>query len=357
MNHRERVTLRHIAKQVGVSVTTVSRVLNGLAVQYRINEETAKAIQRAAKELGYEPNHVARGLRTRQTFTIGLIIPDISNPFFSTVARNIEVETRKAGYSIILCDTQEDTHLELESISLLQNRKVDGLIVCPAGYESEHLKSIVTSQLPMVIVDRHFSDLDCPYVISDNYGGAVSAVSHFIDKNHRLIGCIQGRILTSVNDNRVRGYRDTLTKNGVPIDDSFIVGDSFGERNGYVGAKILLNRSPRPTALFATSNLISLGALRAITEEGLKIPADLSVISFDDQPYSDYLATPMTTVAQQTTEMGQIAAKLLMTQMHGKRSSGPEGVVLPTKLILRHSVKKLATHRKQKSEQEAPVTA
>jgi len=278
----KRITIASVAKRVGVSTTTVSRVLNGLAGRYRISKSTEESVLRVAAELGYTPDQLARGLRLRRTQTIGLVIPDISNPFFSTVARNIEIEARKAGYSIILNDTQEDTKLEVDSISLLLSRKVDGLIICPEGKESEHLKPLSSSGLPMVIVDRHFPEMKCPYIISDNYGGSLEAITYLIRRNHRHIACIQGRLNTSVNNDRVHGYADALKQHGIPIDEALIVGDSFGERNGYVGAKLLLNRSSPTTAIFATSNLISLGAMRAIFEEGLRIPDDISIISFDD---------------------------------------------------------------------------
>lgn len=336
-----KVTLQSIAKQLGVSTTTVSRVLNGQSKKYRISQPTEEAVRRTATELGYMPDQLARGLRIKRTYTVGLIIPDISNPFFSTVARSIENEARKRGYAIILSDTQEETQLEIDSIRLLQGRKVDALIICPAGRESNHLEALIRTGLPVVIADRYFPDLKCPYVISDNYQGSFEAITHLIQNNHRAIACIQGRLNSSVNNERVRGYKDALTKYDLPIDEKLIVGDSFGERNGYISAKLLLNRHPRPSAIFACSNLISLGAMRAIIEEGLKIPDDISMISFDDQPYSEYLATPMTTVAQQTKEMGQIIFKLLMGQIDHGSPGRTEGVVLPTKLILRRSVKEL----------------
>lgn len=334
----KRVTLQTIAKEVGVSTATISRVLSGQGVRYRISKQTQDKVVEVAKELGYLPDQLARSLRLRRSHTIGLIIPDISNPFFSTVARNVEIEARKAGYSILLSDTQEDTSLEVDSIRLLQTRKVDGIVICPAGEESKHISPLVSRGFPIVIVDRYFPSLQCPYVVSDNYGGSLEAVTHFIENNHRRIAYIQGRLHTSVNDARLRGYRDALRKHNISLDESLIVGDSFGERNGYVGAKMLLNRASRPTAIFSASNLISLGAMRAIFEEGLKIPDDISMISFDDQPYSDYLSTPMTTVAQQTIEMGQIAFKLLMGQIGTDKPSDPTSVVLPTTLILRKSV-------------------
>jgi len=203
------------------------------------------------------------------------------------------------------------------------------------------LNNIVDSGLPLVIIDRYFPDLECTYVVSDNYQGALDAVSHFFEMNHRAIGYIQGRVNTSVNNDRIRGYRDSHAQYGVTVDESLIVGDSFGKRNGYIGAKILLAKTPRPTAIFAASNLISLGAMTAIQEEGLKIPDDISIISFDDQPYSEYLATPMTTVVQQTSEAGEIAFRLLQSQIQQDGKLSTEGIVLPTELVFRKSVKKL----------------
>lgn len=284
---------------------------------------------------------MARGLRIRRTYTVGLVIPDISNPFFASVARSIEIEARKVKYSIMLCDSQESTKIEIDSIRLLQSQKVDGLIICPVGQDYEHLKRLYNNGTPVVVVDRYFPQLKCSYVISDNYTGALEAVSYFIENGHRVIACIQGILSTSVNDDRVRGYKDAHKKYSIPLDGSLIIGNSFGERNGYIGAKILLNRAERPTAIFATSNLISLGALRAISEEGFKIPDDISMISFDDQAYSDYLSTPMTTVVQQKEEIGNIASKLLIDQIESDNSFNTKGVTLTTRLIIRKSVKNL----------------
>ena len=341
MVKNKQITLDNIAEKIGVSCTTVSRVLTGQSKKYRISDRTTEIVQQTARELGYVPDQLARALRTKRTNTMGLVIPDISNPFFSTIARNIEIQARKVGNSIILADSQENTQLEIDSIRLLQSRKVDGLIICPVGEEGGHLQDIINSGLPLVIIDRYFPDLNCAYVVSDNYKGALEALEYFFKMNHRSIGYIQGRVNTSVNNERIRGYRDAHAHMGQPVDESLIVGDSFGKRNGYIGAKILLAKTPRPTAIFAASNLISLGAMSAIQEEGLKIPDDISIISFDEQPYSEYLATPMTTVAQQTSETGEIAFKLLQSQIQHDGETASEGIVLPTELVFRKSVKKL----------------
>ncbi|HHE55253.1 MAG TPA: LacI family transcriptional regulator [Caldithrix abyssi] len=341
MNDSKRTTLKIIAEKTGVSVTTVSRVLNGQATRYRISKETSEKIYKCAKELHYTPDSLARGLRLKRTHIIGLIIPDISNPFFATIAYNIEVEARKAGYSIMLCDSEENTELEIESIKLLQSRKVDGLLICPVGQKSEHLERLHNEGIPLVIVDRYFPDLPFSYVVSDNYNGAKAAVEYLIENGHKKIACIQGLLNTRVNDDRVRGYKDAHIKHGLTIDETLIVGDSFGEKNGYIGAKLILSRSS-PTAIFAASNLIALGSLRAISEEGFKIPDDISIISFDDQPYTEYLATPLTTIAQPHSEMGQIAVKLIIEQIESKGNFNPVKLKLPTKLIKRKSVKRLS---------------
>lgn len=207
--------------------------------------------------------------------------------------------------------------------------------------KSEHLERLHNEGIPLVIVDRYFPDLPFSYVVSDNYNGAKAAVEYLIENGHKKIACIQGLLNTRVNDDRVRGYKDAHIKHGLTIDETLIVGDSFGEKNGYIGAKLILSRSS-PTAIFAASNLIALGSLRAISEEGFKIPDDISIISFDDQPYTEYLATPLTTIAQPHSEMGQIAVKLIIEQIESKGNFNPVKLKLPTKLIKRKSVKRLS---------------
>lgn len=334
------ITLKSIAERLNVSVTTVSRVLNGKSDRYRISKETQRLIHQAAKDLHYSPNQLARGLRLRRTNTIGYIIPDISNPFFAGIAKSVEKSARKLGYSIILCDSEESTEIEENLLQIMLDRKVDGLIISPVGLEVSHLRSISQKNIPIVLLDRYFPDLNIPFVTSDNYQGSIEAVSMLIENGHTRIACIQGLRNTSPNNDRVKGYIDAHKKHDLPIDKNLIVGDSFGEENGYIETKLLLKQNILPTAIFAVSNLISLGAIRAIAEEGLKIPNDISMISFDDQPYSSFLSTPMTTVSQQSTQIGQIAIKLLIDQIESGRQLEPKGIFLPTKLVIRDSVKR-----------------
>ncbi len=336
-----RITLKTIAELVGCSESTVSRVLNGKAATYRISDRTAHEIQRIAKEKNFSPNNIARSLRTQRTLTLGLVIPDISNPFFSSIARHIEREARKLGYSIMLVDTEEETELEEHSVTLLHQRNIDGLIISPVGQSVAHLEALFEQHIPIVIIDRFFPNSKIPYVASDNYAGAKEAVSFLISHGHRRIACIQGLPYTSPNNDRIRGFLDAFQEHNLKADMDLIVGDSFGEENGYLEMKLLLKRTEPPTAVFALSNLISLGVLRAVREEGLHIPSDLSLIAFDEQPYLNYLSPPLATVAQQNAEIGRLAIKMLFQQIQSRSKMVSQGVVLPTVLIKRNSVKSL----------------
>ena len=209
------------------------------------------------------------------------------------------------------------------------------------GKESEHITKAINKNIPIVLIDRYFQDLNVPFVGSDNFKGSFEATDYLIQNGHTRIAFIQGIKVTTVNQDRVNGFIEAFNKNQIPLDSSLIVGENFGEQNGYVQTKILLNLQNKPTAIFAASNLISLGALKALYEENLKVPEGMSIISFDDQPYSNFLATPMTTVAQQSQEIGSIAFNLLMDKMESDSAIESPNILLPTKLIERDSVKKI----------------
>ena len=340
-------TLQTIAEHLHLSVSTVSRVLNGKSEQYRISTRTQQAVRDMARQLDFKPNQLARSLRLRKTQTLGLVIPDISNPFFAQIARSVEIEARSRHYSIILCDTQESTDLEIESIRLLRSREVEGLILLPVGQQSKHLTNLQAQGFPVVIVDRFLPDLDLPYVASDNYQGAYDAVSYLVDRGHTEIACLQGLPGTSPNEQRVRGYREALQAHGIVPDMNLIRGDSYGSQTGYEQTRELLSEKPSITALFALSNLIGLGAVRAIAELNLRIGEDISILCFDDQPYLAYMDPPITTIDQQNKEMGCLAVRLLFDRLTGKTKDN-KGVLLSTKFIERKSVKNLCLERGNK---------
>lgn len=334
-------TLQRMAEQSGVSVTTVSRVLSGQAARYRISKQTEATVRRLAKESGFVPNQLARGLRLRKTLTIGVVIPDISNPFFAGIAHQIIVGTYKQGYSVILCDSEDNTEVEMKSLELLQSRSVEGVVLCPAGKTGAHLASFVGGRLPIVLVDRFFPDLALPYVSSDNVAGAKQATELLISHGHRRIVCLQGVRGTAPNESRVRGYKEALLEHQLPVQEHLIVGDSFTEQSGYIETKLLLRSEPGVRAILALSNMNALGAIRALAEEKRRIPEDVSIVAFDDTPYSAYLATPLTTVAQSYLEMGDVAVKLLFDQIQSPTRQMQGGILLPTHLVVRQSVKRL----------------
>ena len=336
-----KTTLKSIAKQLGVSATTVSRVLSGQARQFRISRETEAAVRQLADASNFRPNNVARGLRLQKTSTIGLVIPDISNPFFAGIVRQVTLGARDCRYSVIVCDSQENEDLEVESLELLRSRDVEGILLCPVGRSASHLEPYEKSGMPIVLADRYFPGLRLPYVVSDNYQGAKEATAYLIEKGHRRIACLQGLHHTSPNEDRLRGYKDAMVAGAIPIDESLIVGDSFGEQGGYIAMKLLLKIARDFSAVLAFSNLISLGCLRALAEDGLKVPRDCSLVAFDDQPYLAHLAAPMTTVAQSSVEMGQIAFKLLFDRIHAPEREFAGGILLPTTLVRRESVREL----------------
>jgi LacI family transcriptional regulator len=335
--------IRDLAGTLGLSITTVSRVLNGKAKRYRIKEETQQRIIKAAKQHKYTPNKLARGLKLAKTDTLGLIIPDISNPFFADIAQSIEKEARSKGYSIFLGDSGEDYRLEMELIDLLLSHKVDGIIIAPVGIDFKHIIQTYNSGIPLVVIDRCFPEIGVPFITSDNYQGGLDAVNYLISMGHRKIVCIQGIPKSQPNIERIQGYKDALRNNGIHIENNLIVGDDYSVENGYKQTKIIFSMDDPPTAIFALSNLIGLGVIKALTEMGLRIPHNVSLISFDEQPYSAFLGTPMTTIDQKKNEMGQLAVDVLLKYITNKKYR--EKVIrmtLKTNLIVRDSVLKIS---------------
>lgn len=341
MPQTARPTLQEIADRLGVSATTVSRVLTGQARRYRISRATELAIQELARSLEFVPSPLARGLRLNQTLTVGLIIPDISNPFFAHIAQQVTLGTGHYGYSLVLADSQEDQDREVQLLSLLWHQQVEGVVVCPVGQSSQHLLEVRKTGLPIVLVDRIFPDLPLPSVSSNNFLAAQEATQHLLENGHRRIACLQGLPGTSLNELRVGGYRQALADRGIACRDDLILGDSFGETSGYRETQRLLERAEPPTAILALSNLIALGAMRALAEAKQNIPEAVSLVAFDDQPYAAYLSPPLTSVAQPYSEMGETAVRLLFEQIGASEAPRARTVLLPTTLVRRGSVRKI----------------
>ncbi len=335
------VTLDDIARKSGTSVSTVSRVLNKKSAKYRISPVTEKRILKTAKELNYSPNQLARSLRLKRSHTIGLIVPDISNPFFACLIRSIQISAHQLGYSLLVCDTNEEVPLEIEHVRLLCSKGVDGLIVLPVGQKSAHLEALLKSGPPLVIVDRIFEGLNTSSVVVDNYNGACEAMEHLIQNGHTRIAIIQGLPDTYTTRERLRGYKDTLSRHEIPPEEALIVGRDFRQESGYIETKVLLKMANPPTALFTTSDLITLGALQAIIEEGLDVPGDISIVAFDDVDAAPYFRCPITAVAQPRENLGEMAVKLLLDHVRSQQRVDVKHIALKPKLMVRESVRDL----------------
>ncbi len=330
------MTLKELAKELNVSPTTISRVLTGQEKKYRISAKTAEKVRAAAEAYQFSVNQVARNLRLQKTNTIGLVIPFISYPFFANLARTVEEDLRNREKMVLLCDTKDETQLEKESIDLLLARKVDGLLVVPVGETADHLSK--NPKLPLVLIDRYFADSPIPYVSTDNYAGAHEAPSLLITKGHQKIACIQGLVHTTVNKDRVKGFVQALNDYQLAESECPILGNDYSIENGYQSAKALLQREDRPTAIFALSNQIAVGVMKAVNEMGLSIPEDISLLSFDEQSYFELLSTPLTAIQQPMQGIGQKAVEMLFQLFENKTVENSE---LKPRLIERSSIKSM----------------
>lgn len=336
MQHKSNIV--DIAEKSGFSITTVSRVLNGKADKYRISKTTQKKIKSTAEELNYIPNEFARTLRTGKSKTIALIVPSLKNPFFAEIASVVNTEVRKYNYITLIGDSDDNIENEKAEISSLSSRNLDGMIIVPCGNEWEHLIKLQERGLPLVCIDRYFEDLNLSYVSSDNYEGAFSASKFLIEQGHSTIACIQGVRHSTPNIKRVTGFLDAMISAG--ISSYTVTGDAFSEQNGYMETKLLLKQKVLPTAIFALSNTIAIGCIKALREEKIKIPEDMSIITFDDTPYLNYIDPPLTCIAQQVEEICKIAVKIMFSNIL-EHDVSPKNVLLKTHLKVKASVKNL----------------
>ena len=331
-------TLVSIAERTGFSVSTVSRVLSGQAAKYRISDKTVALIRKEAERCNFTPSLLAKGLRTSRTNTLGLLVPSIDNPYFAHVASIIVEKARTHGYTVILIDTSEDERNEQEGVRSLVSRKVDGILIAPAGGDPSFLES-VAQQTPVVCIDRYFARTTLPYVVTDNFQGGREGTQYLIDHGHERILCIQGVRHSMPSTERVAGYRQALAENGIKH-WAQVVGDGFSIRNGYEQTLRALHVRRRPTAIFALSNTILLGSLKAIRELRLRIPEDISLLSFDNYEYLDYLDPAITRISQPSAEIGTQAMEILLRRMNGDTSERDQLRLAPS-LVACRSVKRL----------------
>ncbi|MCJ8321380.1 MAG: LacI family transcriptional regulator [Colwellia sp.] len=336
--NKSTATLKSISATLGISISTVSRVLNDRAKKYRISDATVAKIKKEADRVSFAPNQIASALRSQKTKTIALVIPDISNSYFSSMAKGLGIEARKAGYSLLLFDSLGQEKLEIEAVRLMRSRKVDGFIIAPASTNGQHIIDLKESGTPVVFIDRYIKSMAIASVCSDNVEAAYQATSYLITSGHQHIACIQGLNYLSSSADRTLGYKKALAKYHLAENKSYFLGDDFSHQSGYAATKILLENCPQVTAILSLSHLNAMGAMQAIKEAGKHIPEDISLITFDDDPLFAYLSTPLTSVDQPNEAIGIETMQLLIAQINGE-SNSTEQKLLKTQLILRDSVK------------------
>ena len=327
------LTIKDVAVRAGVSVSTVSRVLTSNAP---VQDTTKRAVEDAIRELGYHPNGLARSLRNRETKTIGLIIPDVANPFFPEVAKGVEETACRLGYSVILCNSGNDRAKEAMYFRVLQERRIDGIIITGSGSLDEYAHLRERDGFPIVFLDRNAEGLDVDSVEADSYGGSCQAVRHLLELGHHQIAFVSGSSVTSTGSRRLGGYMDTLTASGiVPPPDYIMPGDFTLEAGRKAGLR-LLGQNPRPTAIFVASDIAAIGVMMAAESLHLSIPGDLSVVGFDNTLLSVVSRPALTTVSQPKYEMGSQASRLLIERLRKKRRK-VKHLLLPTRLEVRGS--------------------
>lgn len=311
----------------------MSRVLAG---NPRVHAELRERVLAAVEELNYRPNRVARSLRVQQSSTIGLIISDIQNPFFTSVVRAVEDVAYRHGYSIFLCNSDEDPEKERLYLNLMRDENVGGIIVTPAREKNAALDGDVVAQTPMVMLDRRMVDVEADAVLTDNLEAAYRLVSHLIANGHRRIGAIVGEADITTGRERMAGYVRALQDHGIERTPALAIQVIPKERNGAEAAARLLALPEPPTAIFTGNNLLTLGALQAIRDRGLTIPDDVALAGFDDMPWNALLRPGITAVEQPTYELGRTAAELLLDRI--KNPSRPfREVILRGRVIVRES--------------------
>lgn len=326
--------IKHVAELAQVSVATVSRVINQSGY---VSPELRERVLAAMRELNYQPNAPARSLRRQETRTVGVLVPQLDHPFFSALSFAIEKALSANDYYTFICSAEENQAQENRYIHMMVRQRVDGVILVPTAYSKESFELTVEHNIPTVIVDRDLPELAVNRVLADNFQGGYLGAQHLLELGHRRIGIVASPPHSEPIGKRIRGALQALSDFGLNHNsDLLVTGDLQQFEMGYAGARQLLQRNPRPTAIFALTDVMAIGVIHAAFELGLTLPDELSVVGFDDIPLASYVTPALTTIAQPIYIMGETAAHMLLRHM--RNSDQPtETVRLETKLIIRKS--------------------
>jgi LacI family transcriptional regulator len=333
-------TMKDVAKVAGVSVATVSRVING---SDGVSPKLEKKVNRAMKKLHYHPSSVARSFKIQQTMLVGVIVPLIDHPFYSRLAMAIEQKLFQHDYRAIICNSEEDEVRERAYIEMLLRQRVDGLIINSAVMRTSYFHELEELKIPYVLIDRDLPEAECSKVFGDNSQGGYIGMEHLINLGHRRIGVIGAPAHIEGMIRRIRGTREALADYGIDADPELLVtGDTQLFGMGYNSANQLMSLDNPPTAIFALTDVTAVGVMHAVTEHGLRIPEDISVLGYDNIPIASYMIPQLSTVEQPIIRMGETAVELLLNHMN-QPDHPIEKAVLQTQLIVRKTTSQIST--------------
>jgi LacI family transcriptional regulator len=341
------MTLKELGRLAGVHPSTVARVLSDDPRQ-RVSQDVRERILSLAREHGYQPNRVARSLRTKRSYVVGTLVPDIANPFFGLMFRGIEDALAERDYSVILANTDDDYEREASGIAMLRGRQVDGLILATARRHDPAIEHLLAERFPLVLVNRHIDPITANAVVPADNAGTVTAVAHLVELGHSRIAHIAGSDDMSTGHTRQWAYRAALESHGIPFDPDLLVQGNYREAGGYEAMSQLLALADSPTAVVAVNDLAAAGAMRAANEAGLEVPRDLSVVGFNDLSTVAPTTPGLTTLQVPLHAMGMAAAGRLLAQLLGE-ASFKEPVILPVTLIVRGSTGAAPRRSKKRS--------
>ena len=318
--------IKDVALHAGVSVTTVSHVVNGTRF---VSEVARQRVEAAVRELGYVPSAVARSLKHNTTRTFGMVIPNNSNPYFAEIIQGVEARSFAAGYNVILCNSNDDPERQAAYLRVLAEKRIDGLIFVVTGSDAVVRATLGGINTPLVLLDREVSGVSSDLVEVNHVLGSQMATEHLLELGHPRVACISGPPGLSPSSQRRAGWKDALEKAGVERKESDLARGDFTARGGYLAMQTLLKRRPRPTAVFACNDLMAFGALTAAREAGIAVPQQLSIVGFDDIDLAAFSAPPLTTVAQPKQQIGTVAAELLLDRVGNARADNRQMILDP----------------------------
>lgn len=334
---KKNLSITDIARQLNISITTVSFILNGKGEEKRISKAVSEKVLKLVEELNYKPNQLAKSLRTGKTHIIGLIVEDISNTFFANIARLIEEVAYKEGYRIIYCSTENDAVKTRELIGMFRERHVDGYIITPSEGIEEEVNSLLQQQLPVVLFDRSLPGLEANYVGIDNFGSAYSGARHLLDQGFARVALITSDSRQSQMTERQQGYEKAMADQGQAVTIHHV---PFGDKKEQMVARVasFLESNPDIDAVMFATNYLAIGGLEAIRKLGLRIPEQVAVVAFDEHDIYPLYSPPITAIVQPVTGIAENLIKILLADLDKTvPPSPPESVVLPTSLIVRES--------------------